>query len=61
MHWSQDVSGWCPHYDQPNACCKLTGKMVDMVTWDIKCHSNRNCKNCGIYEAWASGSNYRGK
>jgi len=61
MQKPRRIAGWCPHYDEPSGCCYLTERMPENSTRDQKCRSDRNCKNCGIYEAWASGSNYRGK
>jgi len=30
-------------------------------TRDQKCKNESNCKSCGNYEAWKSGSNYKNK
>ncbi|GHV19462.1 hypothetical protein FACS189494_01120 [Spirochaetia bacterium] len=55
------ISGWCPHYDHPSGRCYLSGSTPSSGTHESKCKSDRNCKTCGNYEAWASGKNYKGK
>jgi len=61
MQKPRHVSGWCPHYDEPSGRCYLSEGLPSSGTRDQKCKSDTNCKTCGNYEAWASGSNYRGK
>jgi len=55
------VSGWCPHFDAPSGYCYLSEQYKDGSTREYHCKSDKNCKTCGNYEAWASGKNYRGK
>ena len=61
MQKPRRVSGWCPHYDEPSDKCYLAETTPSSGTRDQKCKSDTRCKTCGNYEAWVSGSNYRGK
>ena len=61
MNRPRPVPGCCPFYDHPSGKCYLTESLPDTSTRDYKCKSESNCKTCGNYEAWKSGSNYRGK
>ena len=60
MQKPRPISGYCPHYDGSSGCCYLTESLPDSSTRDQKCKTS-NHKNCGNYEAWKSGSNYRSK
>ena len=61
MQKPRRVSGWCPHYDEPSGLCYLSESMPSSSHRDHNCKSDRNCKTCGNYEAWASGRNYTTK
>ncbi|GHV83720.1 hypothetical protein AGMMS50212_10600 [Spirochaetia bacterium] len=61
MDRPRHISGWCPHYDDPSGRCYLSEFMPDSGHKEYNCKSEQNCKNCGNYEAWASGRNYVGK
>jgi hypothetical protein len=61
MNKPRAVPGWCPFYDHPSDKCYLSGTTPLSSTREHKCKSDKNCKKCGNYEAWAKGSNYRGK
>ena len=61
MNKPHAVPGWCPFYDQAFDKCYLSETTPSSGTRDQKCKSDRNCKSCGNYEAWANGSNYRSK
>jgi len=55
------VPGLCPNYEERSGRCYLIEKMPENSTRDQKCKSDTRYKTCGIYEAWAKGSNYKGK
>ncbi|GHU84020.1 hypothetical protein FACS189473_0090 [Spirochaetia bacterium] len=55
------ISGMCPHYDHASNCCYLSGQSQSSGHTEHNCKSEQNCKTCGNYEAWRSGSNYKGK
>ena len=57
MNKPRVVPGWCPFYDDAFDKCYLSETMPSSGTRDQKCKSD---SNCGNYEAWKSGSNYRG-
>jgi len=61
MNRPRTVPGSCPFYDHPSDKCYLAETTPSSGTRDQKCKSDSKCKTCGNYEAWASGSNYRGK
>ena len=61
MNRPKPMPGWCPFYCQSSNRCYLSEGTPDSGTRDYKCKSDYNCKTCGNYDAWKSGSNYRGK
>ena len=61
MQRPRAVPGCCPFYDHPSGKCYLAENIPESGTREQKCKSDTGCKRCGNYEAWASGSNYRGK
>ncbi|MDR0503105.1 MAG: hypothetical protein LBH16_07265 [Treponema sp.] len=61
MNKPRSVPGSCQFYDHTIDKCYLSETTPSSGTRDQKCKSDSKCKNCGNYEAWESGSNYRGK
>jgi hypothetical protein len=61
MNKPRAVPGSCPFYDHPSDKCYLSETTPASGTRDQQCKSDTRCKTCGNYEAWANGSNYRGK
>ena len=61
MSKPRTVLGSCPFYDHPSGRCYLSEGMPESGTREQKCKSDKNCKTCGNYEAWASGRNYKNK
>jgi len=61
MNRPRAVPGSCPFYDHPSGKCYLSETTPASGTRDQKCNSDSRCKTCGNYEAWAKGTNYKGK
>ena len=61
MNRPKYISGMCPHFDHPSNRCYLTEATQSGYTLENKCKNESNCKNCGNYEAWKNGSNYKNK
>ena len=61
MQRPRSIPGFCPHYDDPSGRCYLTEQSQSSSQVQSKCKSDRNCKTCGNYEAWARGANYKNK
>jgi hypothetical protein len=61
MQRPKHISGMCPHFDHATNKCYLTESTQSGYTLENKCKNESNCKNCGNYEAWKSGSNYKNK
>jgi hypothetical protein len=61
MQKPRRISGWCPHYDEPSGKCYLSEQSQSSGHVEYNCKSDKNCKTCGNYEAWAKGTNYKNK